>query len=101
MTFKELKFEPNGSTVTPGVFTKVFFDNGYGASIIRSSSKDNPFAGSMGGHEGLYELAVLTGTEEAWALCYSTHITSDVIGYLTEEKVTELLEAIEKLPKAE
>ena len=32
------------------------------------------------------------------ALCYDTPVTSDVEGYLTPEKVTELLQQIEALP---
>ena len=63
------------------------FDNGYGASVICHS-------GSYGGKQGLYELAVLDSTGD---LCYSTPITEDVIGYLTSDKVVELLGRIKSL----
>lgn len=67
------------------------FPNNYGASVIR-----NDF--SYGGDNGLWELAVLTGNEYGgWYLCYTTEITDDVIGYLTENDVELLLDRIEQL----
>lgn len=60
------------------------FANGYGASVIRS-----PY--TYGGPSGLWELAVL---DEAGEIDYSTPITSDVEGWLTEEKVRELLRRV-------
>jgi len=62
-------------------------DNGYGASIVRHSF-------SYGGPQGLWELAVLKGEH----LCYDTDITDDVLGYLTEEEVNNLLVRIANLP---
>lgn len=69
------------------------FANGYGASVVR-----HPF--SYGNKEGLFELAVLSDfkSDTEYELTYSTPITSDVIGYLTDEKVEELLTQIEALP---
>lgn len=87
--FSDLKFEPSLLTLT-GVQCHVSFENGYGASIIRSTF-------SYGGSEGLYELAVLKGEE----ICYDTPITSDVLGYLSEEDVIEVLTLIEELPMVE
>lgn len=67
------------------------FPNNYGASVIR-----NDF--SYGGDNGLWELAVLTCNEDGgWYLCYTTEITDDVIGYLTENDVELLLDRIEQL----
>lgn len=63
------------------------FENGYGASVLRSSY-------SFGGDRGLFELAVLKDGD----ICYSTPITSDVVGYLTADEVAEYLSRIEKLP---
>lgn len=62
------------------------FDNNYGVSVITGehacSNTDNP-----------YEVAILlNGT-----LCYSTHITNDVIGYCNEERVSEIMEQVQKL----
>ena len=65
------------------VFT---FDNGYSASIIKNKY-------SYGGDKDLWELAVLKDGD----LCYDTPITDDVIGYLTDKEVNELLRRIEQL----
>jgi len=71
------------------------FDNGYGASVVQHSF-------SYGHEQGLWELAVIKfegdGMDD-WSLCYSTPITSDVIGHLTLEEVEEILKKIKKLKK--
>lgn len=36
-----------------------------------------------------------------WDLCYTTPISDDVIGWLSEGEVDTLLDMIEKLPKRE
>lgn len=46
-------------------------------------------SGTYGGRSGLYELAVLNGTQAKSELCYTTPITGDVLGYLTPEEVVE------------
>ena len=67
------------------------FDNGYGASVIKNLV-------SYGHALDLFELAVIKFTDEfTWDLCYSTEITDDVIGYLTNGGVLNLLEAIKNL----
>jgi hypothetical protein len=66
------------------------FDNGYGASVIQKSF-------SYGAAKGLFELAVIKFTGDDWNLDYSTPITNDVIGHLTESSVLELLSRIKKL----
>lgn len=63
------------------------FENGYGASVIKHY-------GSYGYVEDLFELAVLDSNDD---LCYETPITDDVIGYLTNDEVLELLERIRNL----
>lgn len=72
------------------------FDNGYGASVIRT-----PY--SYGGRNGLWELAVCKYYEflDRWHICYNTPITDDVIGYLKDEDVMEYLKQIKELPKGE
>ena len=62
------------------------FPNGYGASVIKHY-------GSYGYEEDLFELAVLKNGK----LCYDTEITNDVIGYLKNKKVLELLEKIKNI----
>ena len=62
------------------------FPNGYGASIIRN--------GISYGHEvGRWELMVLKDGEA----CYTTYITDDVLGWLSEEEVTSTLDEIKEL----
>ncbi len=66
------------------------FENGYGASVVQHEF-------SYGSEDGLSELAVLKFDGDDWNLTYDTEITGDVIGYLTEEDVQDLLVRIEKL----
>ena len=67
-----------------------FFKNGYGASVVQHSF-------SYGGDEGFWELAVITGDIDNYQLNYDTPITNDVLGYLTERDVDEVLDKIENL----
>ena len=67
------------------------FENGYGASVVKN-------IGSYGNRQDLFELAVIIFVGEYdWDLCYSTEIADDVIGYLNNEQVIELLEKIKNL----
>ena len=65
------------------------FDNGYGASVVRTQM-------SYGHKEGLFELAVIKDDK----LCYDTPITGDVIGWLYWGEVESYLEEISLLPPA-
>jgi len=93
MKLSDLNFETHaaGSEAFQAI---VFFDNGFGASIITGelfyTRSDAP-----------YELAILQGTEDGWKLTYDTEITDDVMGYLTESGVNEVLKKIELLTKME
>lgn len=75
-----------------------FFDNNYGASAVSHRF-------SYGGQDGEWALVVLKYDGEGdradyanWGLCYSTPITDDVIGYLSEHEVQSLLHQIKELP---
>lgn len=85
-TFAELNFKPR--LPIGGIQALTAYANGYGASVIQGP-------GSYGGEFGLYELAVLEGEN----ICYTTPLTDDVLGHLTEADVTRLLGKIAALPK--
>jgi hypothetical protein len=85
MKFSELKFEqwPDMG----GIYCRIQFENGYGASIVKHQY-------SYGGKDGLYELAVIDSEGQ---ITYDTPITNDVIGYLTEEDVERHVNEIKNL----
>lgn len=85
MKFNDLAFKP--IKALGGVQSIVVFPNGYGASIVCHQF-------SYGGPDGLYEIAVLDGSN----ITYDTPVTSDVLGYLSEEDVEKTLADIEALP---
>ena len=62
------------------------FDNNYGASVIRHQY-------SYGGSKGLWELAVLKDDE----LDYTSPITNDIVGWLEDDRVMDILFEISKL----
>lgn len=68
------------------------FPNSLGASVIKHTS-------SYGYSEDLWELGVIRfGTDDdVWDLDYETEITCDVIGFLTDEDVRDLLKRIKEL----
>ena len=70
-----------------GVYCSIQFENGYGASIVKHQY-------SYGGKIGLYEIAVL---DSEGNITYETPITTDVIGYLRPEDVTDVIEKIQQL----
>jgi hypothetical protein len=85
INFKDLKFEawPDMG----GVFCRIQFENGYGASIVRHQY-------SYGGKDGLYEMAVI---DSEGKITYDTPITNDVIGYLSEDDVARYVNEIKNL----
>lgn len=89
-TFNDLEFGPHPHG--DGVQAILFFDNEYGVSVIQ-------FSGSYTNDETEWELAVLKGSEDHYVICYSTEITDDVIGHLSEDKVTEIMKKVQSLSK--
>lgn len=67
---------------------KLMFKNGYGISIICNVA-------SYGHEDGLFEIAVL---DKNGNLVYDTLITNDVLGYLTDEEVVEIINQVKNLP---
>lgn len=84
--FDELKFEE--LVDMNGVYCRIMFENGFGASIVKHDF-------SYGGRDGLYEIAVLDDIEGG--PIYYTSVTDDVLGYLTKEDVETHLNEIKSL----
>lgn len=81
---KDLEWSPRRN-LSGGEQSIVDFDNGYSASVLRGGN-----AYTSG---GTYEVAVLHGG----GIDYSTPITSDVLGYLSEAEADDALAQIEAL----
>ncbi len=78
-----------------GVQYRFRFENNYGASVVKRTC-------TYGYRQDLWELAVLyfeDDDDNYGHLTYNTPITDDVIGFLTDENVRELLGEIKGLPK--
>ena len=86
-TFKDVVFKTNPMGAEYGIVSRTEFDNGYGVSVVKHEH-------SYGGDKGLYELAVLGNDGQ---ITYDTPITNDVIGYLREIDVTDVMEKIQQL----
>jgi hypothetical protein len=89
--FKELPNNP----INGGIQYIAKYPNNYGASIVQHSF-------SYGKDKGLWELAVIKYEPNEtnirnFNLDYTTPITNDVLGHLTESEVNELLDKIEAL----
>ena len=84
--FKDLEFVPHAAGMG-GVMSRIQFENGYGASVVKSEY-------TYGGKDGLYELAVLDSDGN---LTYATSVTDDVNGYLRPEDVTDVMAKIQQL----
>lgn len=69
------------------------FDNGFGASVVRS-------LGTYGAEAGQWELAVVVWKGDDFDITYDTPIADDVIGWLDDDEVQEKLRAIRDLPGA-
>lgn len=89
-TFKDLEFKKHSiSTIEMyknAKQAKIDFDNGYGVSVI---------FGSCFYSNGIdtYEVAVLFNGN----ITYDTEITNDVLGHLSENKVSEVMEKVQLL----
>ena len=85
--FEDLPFESMDDTFMVGKKARMHFDNGYGVSVVSHTY-------SYGGRDGLYEVAVLNSNDE---LTYDTPVTNDVIGYLSEEDVSDVMKQVQNL----
>ena len=89
--FETLEFKRLPSLYSEGIQARIYFENGFGASVVQSDF-------SYGGKDGLYELAVL---DEKGQITYETPITNDVIGFLNEEEVDAICKDVAALPEAQ
>ena len=86
--FEDLEFEQiKDSPYQIGVKCKIVFENGYGVSVVCHTH-------SYGSKNGLFEIAVLGKDGD---LTYVTPVTNDVIGYLSREEVTKIMEQVQEL----
>ena len=85
--FEDLEFVGINDGFMVGVKSRMTFENGYGVSVVSHTY-------SYGGKDGLFEIAVL---DKDGNLTYDTPVTNDVIGYLTEEDVTDILKQVQEL----
>jgi hypothetical protein len=95
---------PHMSFPETGKQILIRFDNDYGVSIVQFACppfiQGQPLYGSYGVDKGLYELAVTKYVGEKITdlnLCYSTPITDNVIGNLSEEEVVEIVKKVSEL----
>ena len=86
-TFKDLRFKPQ--SFLNGLQAILFFPNGYGISVVRNVLSRTTV--------DTWEIAILKGTESDYDLCYDTPITNDVIGYCSEEEVSNIMKQIQDL----
>jgi hypothetical protein len=85
--FQDLPFLPINDGFMVGKQACMTFENGYGVSVVSHTY-------SYGGKDGLFEVAVLGKDGN---LTYDTPVTNDVIGYLTEEDVTDVMKQVQEL----
>jgi hypothetical protein len=86
-TFNDIVFKDNPMGSEFGIVSRTMFDNGYGVSVVKSEY-------TYGGSSGLYELAVL---DSDGLITYDTPVTDDVIGYLEEGQVTDIMKKVQEL----
>ena len=87
MKFSNLEFASDRG----GISTVAKFENGYGLSVVK-------FPGTYGYPQGLYECALVEFTTKTkYKLSCFPGTENSVIGFCTEETVTELLQKAESL----
>jgi hypothetical protein len=87
ITFNDLEFNQMPDSLHGGIQAHIKFDNGYGVSVVQHEW-------SYGNRDGLYESAVLGLDGD---LCFTTPITDDVMDYLNEDDITNILKQIQEL----
>ena len=85
-TFKDLEFTPTEEFLS-GIRSTCHFENGYGVSVVRHKF-------SYGNKLNLFELAII---DKVGDIVYSTPITDDVLGYLSEADVSDTMIKVQRL----
>lgn len=85
----ELTFREEG-----GVQRIYSFHNGYSVSALMT-----PF--SYGGKQGLWEAGIMKkDCQDEWSMVYTTPLTNDVVGGLTDAELADFVNAVRSLPFA-
>lgn len=96
-TFKSLKFRKHLNPIMDGRQAILFFKNGYGVSVVCGSREYGFYSNGV----DTYEIAIIKGTKKKFKIVTDTPITDDVIGFATAERVTKVMEEVQKLKKNE
>lgn len=89
MTFNDLKFKEERPELK-AVIARHFFPNKWGVSVIKSISDTNPLQVYSDLEDNTYELAVIVGrSDNDWTIHHD-----ELYPYITEEKVTEIMEQL-------
>jgi hypothetical protein len=94
-SFKDIEFKPH--SFGEGLHGLIFFDNGYGLSVVRFKSPLSKQYSSYTSNEDEWEVAVIYGNEKNWGITYETHLTDDVLGHQTEGEVDWIMIQIQEL----
>jgi hypothetical protein len=95
-SFKDIEFKPH--KYGEGLHGLIFFENGYGVSVVRyKASYDVNNYSSYTSNDSEWEVAVIYGNEKSWEISYNTHITDDVLGHLTEGEVDWVMFQVQEL----
>ena len=90
-TYDDLQFKPIDwlGPNCNGIFARMFFDNGYGISVVRH---EHAYCDNY-----TYEVAVIKGNPDKWRITYDTDITDDVLSYQTPSDITNVMKQIQEL----
>ena len=95
-SFKDIEFKPH--KYGEGLHGLIFFENGYGVSVVRYKASYYVINySSYTSNDSEWEVAVIYGTEKDWEISYNTHITDDVLGHLTEGEVDWVMIQVQEL----
>lgn len=89
-TFKDLQFEFENGPNYRYERARIIFPNNFGVSVVRGTN-------TYGGPEGFWEVAVI----KDYRINYDTPVTNDVIGWCTEEDVTNIMKQVQELDPQE